>query len=63
MLKYKLSAAKDYKVDLIDCGEGYLVFAILTPVVAKEEKTAPFGEVQATVEGGGTETVPEWSDF
>jgi hypothetical protein len=63
MLKYNLSTRKDYKVDLIDCGEGYLVFAILTPVVVKETKTAPFGEVQAPTGGGGTESVPEWSDF
>jgi len=63
MMKYNLSATKDYKIDLIDCGEGYLVFAILTPVVVKEAKTAPFGEVQAPAGGGGMESVPEWSDF
>jgi hypothetical protein len=63
MLKYNLSVRKDYKIDLIDCGEGYLVFAILTPVVVKETRTAPFGEVQAPTGGGGMESVPEWSDF
>ena len=63
MMKYNLSTKKDYKIDLIDCGEYYLVFAILAPVVVKEERTAPFGEVQAPTEGGGMESVPEWSDF
>jgi hypothetical protein len=62
MHKYKLRTNIDYKIDLIACGEGYLVFAILTPVVVKETKTAPFGEVQAPT-GGGMESVPEWSDF
>ena len=60
MHKYKLGTNTNYKIDLIDCGEGYLVFAILTPVaVVKETEDAPFGEVP----GGGMESKLPGSDF
>ena len=62
MHKYQLRTDVDHKIDLIDCGEYYLVFAILT-VIKAEDITAPFGEVQAIKEGGSLETVPEWSEF
>jgi len=29
LLKHKLSTNKDYTINLVDCGEGYLVFAII----------------------------------
>lgn len=57
MHKHYLRTDIDYKIDLIDVGEYYLVFAIL-----EEEKTAPLGEAQTETMGRG-ETVPEWSDF
>ena len=62
LFRYKLSKSKDYKVDLIDCGEGYLVFAIIDAEAKPKTKTAPFGEVEIIVPGAA-ETIPDWSEF
>jgi len=39
--KYKLSLSKEYKIDLIDCSDGYLVFAVIIPFEPKKEEVAP----------------------
>ena len=56
---FSLSTTVDYKIDLIDVGEGYIVFAIIAPVVITGA-----GSATVTQEGGGVEeTIPDWSDF
>jgi hypothetical protein len=68
LLKYNLSSNKEYKLDLIDCDKGYLVFAILAP--KEKEKgldvaPAPRPEPRYEASGiaGGQESVLPGSDF
>ena len=57
---YSLSTTVEHKIDLIDVGEGYIVFAIITPVAVGVGGT---GHVTGSQEGEGVEEIPEWSDF
>jgi len=65
LTKFNLSTNKDYKVDLVDCGEGFIVFSIPLSLPATPKTTSKKEEPKYYGSGivGAQEMVIEGSDF